>query len=214
MKDNIYIVCIFILTIAVCYGIKYIITYQKEIKTKKFVLWVTSDDTHSRGNNRQFPLHIYLNTARLECNLSDKYAIMTETEKKYEAIILDEFKKHITKNHLNNNLSLIKSKHIVPNEIHFFYFLSAFLFNHETKYEFSGQKMFSELISEKKYESGGEDRTYSLSEFGVVYYKTQYLAINGYLKSDIVQPNDFLLKKHKEYLEEVLLTNTVELSYL
>lgn len=213
MKNTIYIVAIFILTIAVCYGIKYIILYQKEIKTKKLVKWIASDDTGSLSNNRHFPLHVYLKNARIEHNLSDKYAIITETEKQYETVILDEFKKYITKKHLNSNLSLIKSKYSVPEEIQFYYFLANYLHEHETDYSFSSYKIYEEQISKKNYDTGGKDVVFALSDFGTVLYKLQYIATIGYLKSDVIESTDLLIKNHKKNLEEVLSTRTIELSY-
>lgn len=213
MKDTFYIVAIFILTIAVCYGIKYIILYQKEIKTKKLVKWITSDDSGSFRNNRHFPLHVYLKNVRIERNLSDKYAIISDIDKQYEALILDEFKKFITKKYLDNNLSLIKSIYSVSEEVQFFYFLANFLHEHETDHSFLSYKIYEEAIFEKKYNTDGRDVIFALSDFGIVLYKLQYIATIGYLKSDIVQSTDLLIKNHKKHLEEVLSTGAIELSY-
>ena len=213
MKDTFYTVAIFILTIAVCYGIKYIILYQKESETKKFVKWLTSDDTSAISNPRYYSLHIYLHNARIENNLSDKYAIISDVDKQYEALILDEFKKFITKKYLDNNLSLIKSKYSVSEEVQFFYFFANYLYAHETDYCFSSYKIYDKKISEKNYDTGGRDVIFALSDFGIVLYKLQYIATIGYLKSDIAQPTDLLIKNHKKHLEEVLSTGTIELLY-
>ena len=210
--ENFIIALIFILIIIVCLGIKYIIAYTKEMKTKKLVLWVTSEDRQSL-NSRPVPLYVYLNDARAECELPEEYAIKTDDEKEYAKIIFESFKQFLIDKHLKNNLSLIKSKYFIPDEIQFFYLLATYLYNHESDNEFSGYKIRSNVISEKKYDTGGCETVFNLSEFGAVYFKIQYLALNGYLKCDLFQKYDLVLKCHSNAVKNILSTNSIELLF-
>ncbi len=93
--------------------------------------------------------------------------------------ILVSFQKYLNALLLTDRLVLPKAKPPFSEKDFFMFNLASYLGEHESDSTFIGYEMHEKIISRKEYGSWGGplyDATYSLTEFGVVFYKLYYIS--------------------------------------
>lgn len=166
-----------VLFIVVIFTIDKTLEYYRKKKLFELVSWSVIGDYNPYLSEHSYidALIFEIITAQQDDSIEHKYRIDRED---FEIVkeIVEEYQSYIAKLYFRNKLYLFERKYHVTKKDYFMFMFYHFLSKYSTKSDFIGYNMHRELIESKWFEDGESSSfTYSLSDFGILYYKLYYI---------------------------------------
>lgn len=182
---------------------------RKDNQIKDYVAWVKSNSPIQQSFYKTalgVCIDMIQQSVEVECRIS------TDDEWTYTNTILMAFQEDITDKYLHKQIEIPKLKCEISDEVFFLNFLYTFLDEHCDDHSIKGYDLLGERLY---YNEIGDDEDnlcrfaeFSVSDFGIAYYKLFYIVLSHYSENLSLYPNDWMLST-KKWLKEMITKKTV-----
>ncbi len=209
--ENFWEAVVIILVVVMIFTIDKTVDYYRQKRLMGIVSWsIIGDYDPALGCNSYVDAQVGLiQRTQCECSIGEKYRISND-DIVFAREIIEEYQKHINRLYFRGLLKLPKTKYHITKENYFMLFFNDFLLAHSTKREFAGHRMHSEIIDYESFGTIGEGTArYTMSDFGMLYYKLYY--ISAVCCNKFASVHNMVSKCDKDSIKNVLDTNQIEI---
>lgn len=166
---------------------------------------------------RKHYLYSFVVNWQKSLSIPEKYCIANETEIAEAKEILSIFSSFIVSKYFLKELLPIRSKYVVSGEQFFARMLWLYLYQNSCKDKIGENAMHEKQLSQHRYGesfSDGFSATYSLTPFGIAYYKLYYTSFLFLGRSPIFNKKGTLFQESDAgFIKEVLDSASISISY-